>query len=251
MKLAFPLLAALLVSGCDVRRDPAPAPREQPSPPEAPANSAAPVLVDQAPLYRAVGTEPGWALTIDRGRISYVGDYGETRINQLAPSPIISGASKTYRTLRLEVVVTPGRCSDGMSDLIYRDKVTVRADDKNVTGCGGGTIAPAGLDGTSWTVTAINGRPVPRGGAQFVNFADGHLSATFGCNRFSGVYSLNGDHLSAADLAMTEMACGEPAMTFERLGGAVLSSNMRVEQIDGTRMRLVSEAGSIDLRRAI
>jgi hypothetical protein len=40
-------------------------------------------------------------------------------------------------------------------------------------------------------------------------------------------------------------------MGHERQGGAILSSNMRVERIDGTRIRLVSEAGSLDLKRAI
>lgn len=107
-----------------------------------------------------------------------------------------------------------------------------------------------GLAGTKWVVTAINGRPTPGGAGYFVHFTESDIAAKFGCNSIGGGYRLNGDHLSTSDLAQTEMACPGPAMTVERLGGAVLSSNMRVERISGERLRLVSEAGSIDLQRA-
>ena len=109
--------------------------------------------------------------------------------------------------------------------------------------------APAGLSETSWSVVAINDRPTP-GPGYFINFANRRISARLGCNNISGTWRLNGDHLAASDLVQTEMGCPEPAMTFERLGSAVLGSNMRVERIDGAAMRLISEAGSIDLRRA-
>lgn len=251
MRLALTLLTALFMTACDARRDAGPATDAPPSPPAATANDASPAAIEQMPPYRAVGTEPGWALTIAGGRIDYVGDYGDTKINQPAPPPIISGATRTYRTARLEVAITPGRCSDGMSDFIYRDAVSVRADDKRVTGCGGGTIAPDGLAETNWTVTAINGRATPGGDGYFVNFAPDTVSARFGCNSIGGAWSVNGDHLSTGDLTMTEMGCGEPMQTFERLGVAVLSSNMRIERSDGNRMTLVSEAGSINLKRAI
>ncbi|MCY7339686.1 MAG: META domain-containing protein, partial [Sphingomonas bacterium] len=179
------------------------------------------------------------------------GYYGSTKTTPPARPPISGAATRTYCTARLEVAITPGRCSDGMSDLIYRDAVSVRADSKRVTGCGGGTIAPDTLANSSWTVTAINGRRTPSGAGYFINFADRDVSARLGCNSISGSWRLNGDHLSTSDLIQTELGCPEPASTFERLGSAVLNSNMRIEQLDGTRMRLVSEAGSIDLKRAI
>lgn len=254
MKLALTLLAMLFATACDGRRASTSAPDAQPFPPAAAANNAAPAKsapIDQAPPYRAVGTEPGWALTIAGGRIDYVGDYGDTKINQPAPKPIISATTKTYRTARLEVAITPGRCSDGMSDLIYRDSVSVRADNQHVTGCGGGTIAADSLANNKWTVTAINDRRTPGGAGYFIRFADRGMSAKFGCNGISGTWRRNGDHLSASDLIQTEMGCPEPAASFERLGSAVLNSNMRIEQLDGNRLRLVSEAGSIDLTPAL
>lgn len=219
----------------------------------------APVAIDQPPpipatpavaAYRAVGTEPGWALTIKGATMTYEGDYGSVKISEPTPANF-RPAPGSYSGKRLKLTISPGPCSDGMSDLIYRQTVRLVADGKTVEGCGGGTVAPDGLAGTSWTVTAISGRAMPRGPGYFVNFTGQQLSARFGCNSFGGDYRLNGDHLSANDLHVTEMACGEPAMTHERLGGAVLGSNMRIEREGGTTMRLVSEAGWIDLRRAI
>ncbi|MCY7339342.1 MAG: hypothetical protein LH465_05240, partial [Sphingomonas bacterium] len=122
MKLALTLLASLLIAACDARRDAAPAPDARPSPPAAAANDAAPAMpapIDQAPPYRAVGTEPGWALTIADGRIDYVGDYGETKINQPALPPIIGGAPRTYRTARLEGGITPGRGRGGRGARVF------------------------------------------------------------------------------------------------------------------------------------
>lgn len=201
-------------------------------------------------LYKAVGTEPGWSLTVRPARMDYVGDYGEVNIAEPTP-PNFRAAHGTYRSGKLQLTISAGPCSDGMSDLIYRQTVRVTADGRTVSGCGGGTIAPATLAGTSWSVTAVNGRATPGGANYYLQFAEGRLSAKFGCNSMGGRFRLNGDHLSVTDLVQTQMGCPEPSMTFEREAGILLGSNVRVERIGGERMRLVSEAGTIDLRRAI
>ena len=121
-----------------------------------------------------------------------------------------------------------------------------------LAGCGapGDRLSPVGIVETNWTVIEINDRPTP-GTGYFITFAGSEIAAQFGCNRISGRWRLNGDHLSTSDLVQTEMGCPRPAETFERLGSAVLRSNMRIERTSGEQIRLVGEAGSIDLRRAI
>ena len=245
------LLAAAL-AGCGdpneptaaVRNGPAAIPSAIDGPVESPKAEVGPVI------YKAVGNEPGWALTIRRDTMAYLGDYGSVRISAPTPADFRPAAGR-YSSGRLVLTISPGPCSDGMSDLVYRQTVGLVAAGKAVSGCGGGTIAPGKLADTRWTVVAINGRTTPGGQNYFFNFTVDDLSAKFGCNSFGGPYKLNGDHLAASDLHVTEMACGEPERTLERLGGAILSSNMRIERLSGTRIRLVSEAGSIDLSRAI
>ena len=208
-----------------------------------------PSVAPAAVSYKAVGTEPGWALTITRATMRYEGDYGSVTIDQPTPANF-RPAPGDYAGKRLKLTISAGPCSDGMSDLVYRQTVRLVADGKTVEGCGGGTVAPDGLAGTSWTVTAITGRATG-GAGYFINFATSELSAKLGCNSISGKWRRNGDHLLTTDLVQTEMGCPEPAATAEKLGSAVLGSNMRVESTGGETMRLVSEAGSIELRRAI
>ena len=201
-------------------------------------------------LYKAVGNEPGWSLTVRAARMDYVGDYGEVNIAEPTP-PNFRAAHGTYRSGKLRLTISAGPCSDGMSDLIYRQTVRVTADGRTVSGCGGGTIAPNTLANTSWSVVSVNGKPAPGGGDYFVQFSDQTLSAKFGCNSMGGGYRLNGDHLSVGNLQQTLMGCPEPSATLEREASVLLRSNIRVDKIGGERLRLVSEAGTIELRRAI
>lgn len=263
MKRILPLLAAALLASCGDPQDrlsdeeasveQGPAVLDE-SNAESETIAGASDLPDPADsgaiLYKAVGNEPGWNLTVRPARMDYVGDYGEVNIAEPTP-PNFRAAHGTYRSGKLQVTISAGPCSDGMSDLIYRQTVRVTADGRTVSGCGGGTIAENNLAGTNWAVVAVNGRPVPAGGGYFVQFGAADISTKFGCNSMGGQYRLNGDHLSTANLVQTEMACPEPAMSFEREAGVLLRSNVRVERTGGERMRLVSEAGTIDLRRAI
>ena len=201
-------------------------------------------------LYKAVGNEPGWSLAVRAARMDYLGDYGEVKIAEPTP-PDFRPVNGIYRSGRLRITISPGPCSDGMSDLIYRQTVRVTADSKTVDGCGGGTVAPSTLANTSWTVVSVNGRATPGGGDYFLTFADDRLSAKLGCNSMGGRFRQNGDHVTVASLEQTLMGCPEPAETFEREGSAILRSNMRLERISGERARLVSEAGTLELKRAI
>ena len=216
--------------------------------------SASSELPDQADsgavLYKAVGTEPGWSLTVHAARMDYAGDYGQVNIAEPTP-PDFRASHGSYRSGKLKVTISPGPCSDGMSDLIYRQTVQVTADGRTVSGCGGGTIAANMLAGTSWSVIAVNGRPVGGTGDYYVRFAEQELTARFGCNSMQGRYGVNGDHLTTGGLTQTEMACPEPSMSFERDASVLFRSNLRVEKIAGERLRLVSEAGTIELKRAI
>ena len=104
---------------------------------------AVPAVTNPAPgtpaaeTYRALGQEPGWSLVIDGGRISYVGDYGATRITVPRPDPRPSFNGRRYETPRLIVDLTYARCNDAMSGHGYEHQVLVIADGRSVRGCGG------------------------------------------------------------------------------------------------------------------
>ena len=97
----------------------------------------APAPGPEAEIYTARGQEPGWALTIAGGRIDYIGNYGEKRINVPRPEPRTTFNGHRYETARLVVDVTHGRCNDVMSGHGFADQVMVIADGETYHGCGG------------------------------------------------------------------------------------------------------------------
>jgi heat shock protein HslJ len=253
-------LLLLMLAGCDsgqdrlsdeqATRDPAPDTQAVPAG-QGTDDSAGPTgEVPAEPgevVYKALGNEPGWALTVRQNAMLYQGDYGTVWIVEATPGEFSPGPGTT-RSGRLTITIARGPCSDGMSDKVWRDKVTVAvAGGRTAQGCGGGEVVDVNaIEDVSWTVSAINDRPTGGGSRYALTFANGEVRGSLGCNSIGGKFSRNGDHLFTSELTATEMACGPPADKFERDGLAVLGSNMRIEKVDA-RTRLVSEAGTIDL----
>lgn len=90
-----------------------------------------------AEVYTARGNGPGWHLTISGGRMTYVGDYGDTRIAVARPEPRPTFNGRRYETAQLTVDVTYSRCNDGMSGHGYEHQVMVITPEGAVRGCGG------------------------------------------------------------------------------------------------------------------
>lgn len=88
------------------------------------------------PPYHAVGTEPFWNLLIDEHNITFVQPDAQP-IEQPTPKVIIGFAGEIYQTPRINVNIVHAKCSDGMSDRVYPDKVQVSVDGKQFNGCGG------------------------------------------------------------------------------------------------------------------
>lgn len=105
------------------------------------------LTVPRAPAanYRALGTEPFWSLELDGRQMVF--SEANTGLPVIEPQPraIHGFAGDIYQGKRISLNIVHGqRCSDGMSDRVYPDKVQVRVDERSFEGCGGaGTIAAA------------------------------------------------------------------------------------------------------------
>ena len=100
------------------------------------ATACAPLPPPPPPPYHAVGTEPFWDVLIDEHDVTFTLS-GSQPIRQPRPQAIIGIAGEIYQTPRLRVNIVHAKCSDGMSDRIYPDKVQVDADGQRFDGCGG------------------------------------------------------------------------------------------------------------------
>ena len=58
-------------------------------------------------------------------------------VRQPRPKAIVGFAGEIYQTPRIHMNIVHARCSDGMSDRTYPDKVQVDVDGRRFEGCGG------------------------------------------------------------------------------------------------------------------
>lgn len=209
------------------------------------------IPADERAVYRAIGTEPFWSLTIGGGRMVYEAPgHRRIAIDMPQAQPFFSG--RRYTSTAFMVEITPGPCSDGMSDRSYPDVVRITFPDRRapLSGCGGPPLAPATLADTNWAIVEISGARVS-GERYSLSFDGGRISGQAGCNRFSGGYRQNGETLTIGALAMTRMACPGPGMAHEQRFSEIMRGPVRISFPDGDTLLLTGAGGEVRARRAI
>jgi len=94
--------------------------------------------------YGALGTEPFWSLSIEPKTITF-DQMDHPKVRQATPKPRKTKYGRLYWTRRISVAIISNQpCSDGMSEYVYRDDVTVTVDGKKFLGCGGPRHLPKG-----------------------------------------------------------------------------------------------------------
>ncbi|MBN8843622.1 MAG: META domain-containing protein [Sphingomonadales bacterium] len=205
-----------------------------------------------AAAYMAIGTEPGWTLEITPTRLTYAGDYGETKIVVPNPGAKASMNGEVYAAGRLAVVIKHAPCSDGMSDRRYADTVRVVADGKSVQGCGGAILPPDTLAGSNWRFVSIGGVAVAADRPTSLSFDGTRISGSAGCNRFSGSYTADGRKLTAGPLMSTKMACPGAGMAQENAFFKLMSAPVSLSfPTDGTMEIGGADGQTAVLKRAI
>jgi len=200
--------------------------------------------------YLATGHAPEWNLVIDERNVAFMAT-GAAPIVEQTPPVTVGFAGEIYRTPRINVNIVHAACTDAMTGRAYRDQVQVDVNGRRYNGCGGDPqpmIRPAALAGTNWRVVAINGRATPATGNYTMNFEANRFGARFGCNSMGGNFTQRGDKLDVGQTFSTKMACPDPAMTFENLGGAIISRPMNIDW-NGNVLTLSNGSGRIDLSR--
>lgn len=75
----------------------------------------------------------------------------------------------------------------------------------------GVSVSVGRVAGLSWVPLVIDGEPVPEGaGVSLEIRADGKVSGTTGCNRFTATADVDAGAINLGDLAVTELACADP-----------------------------------------
>ena len=228
MRLALPLIAAaapLLLA--------APASAQRPAAP-----------------YRALGTEPGWTLTIDPRQMRYDGDYGETKVNVPTPRVQTIRNGRRYAARGMTVEITSRECSDGMSDRRYAETVRVTVRGRTLNGCGGERWEAPELAGGIWQIERIGNVPLQGAPGPTIQSFTGRLSASPGCNAHNGGYRIERGRLVAGPLASTRKMCLPALMRRDAQFAAILRQPLKMASPrEGTLVLTAPDGKQIALRR--
>ena len=91
--------------------------------------------VPQPERYRALGTEPFWAVTV-KGTTAIL-ERPDKQPASFAVSRTDESRSLRFQGNGFTMTMTDGPCSDGMSDAIWSDQVSVAFGEGTLKGCGG------------------------------------------------------------------------------------------------------------------
>lgn len=124
----------------------APAQPSAPPAPTPPPAKSTPAKPDVPPAadYRALGTEPFWAIIVKGGQATLTRP-GYPPLT-FAVSFRDDGLKLRFHGDGLTMTITPGPCSDGMSDALYMDHVQVAFAQGILKGCGGKRSEPGNGD---------------------------------------------------------------------------------------------------------
>ena len=188
-----------------------------------------PVAPTEEAAWFALGTEPFWNVEITPQHINYH-DADGRQIRVATPRVTHHAGARRYVTDQISVEITPGTCSDGMSDRKYADTVQVVAGGRTLSGCGGRVLPPTHLDGTNWRIVSIGGVALPSEGARapFMRFEGNRVSASTGCNTMTGNFTSDGTRLTVSQMISTMMACVGPAGEQEARLGQLLRQSLSI-----------------------
>lgn len=83
-----------------------------------------------------------------------------------------------------------------------------------LSGCG--LLGNDPLDGTAWVLVSYDKNQPIEGTTLTVEFAEGRISGSSGCNSYGGEYEVKGDNLTVGEVAWTLMACMDPEGVMEQ-----------------------------------
>ena len=168
-------------------------------------------------VYRAIGSEPIWSVTIDRSHIRFrnIAFRIET-YRTPARRPTRHGFAYVIRRYRFEI--TRGPCDEVENGRDYADnfRIVDLRDGHVYLGCGGPVLLPPRLAYTGWQVRAVGGARVRGVDAPVLEFSDGTLEIRSGCWSLTGPFGERGRTLRPGTIvARQREGCTGPRMPHE------------------------------------
>ena len=107
----------------------------------------------------------------------------------------------------------------------------------------GGSLSSDPLKGTAWTLTAINDTPALANTSVTVEFADGQLGGSSGCNSYGGAYKASGNKITTDSINMTLMACLDAGVMEQESAFLGILQNAQTFELTEDQLLILSSDG--------
>lgn len=152
------------------------------------------------------GADPSWSLDINHNKAIQFSIPGLNAPVAFSPvPPILSGDSIIYNIVsendKMQIILSPGVCNEGVSGNVYDYKVTVNYKEKTYKGCGAVMNADGSLTG-AWLLNDIEGESKKWETQPYiiVDLATEKFYGNTGCNNFSGSARMRGTKICFSDI---------------------------------------------------
>lgn len=197
-----------------------------------------------AGAFQARGEDPRWALSVGPDSIVYIDETNRVQVSERNPGRVVPREGR-LATRRI-VLDTTARACTLPSGATYAQTVQVTVDGLVFRGCGG-ALSVDQLNGTSWTVLSVNGRPTTAG-VHTARFANGQLLLQLGCYRASAPFTTSGQTLTAGALSRSAGSC--PEAEFSANAEKALGGPLSIERIGTDQLILRNQFGSLALLKS-
>ena len=111
----------------------------------------------------------------------------------------------------------------------------------------GGQLSSAApeLEGKTWKLAAIDGRPPVPGSRPTVSFNRGQVGGSAGVNQFGGTYRASGSIITLSDISSTLMASADPALNAQEQTILSALQGQVAYRVSGSQLELVSGATTL------
>lgn len=107
----------------------------------------------------------------------------------------------------------------------------------------GGSARNDTLNGTAWTLTSIDNTPPLGKTALTVEFTDGQIGGSSGCNSYGGSYKIKGEKFTTDSIAMTLMACADSGVMEQEQAFLGYLQNAQTFKLSGEQLQIFRSDG--------
>lgn len=199
----------------------------------------------------AQGYTPQWSMQMDTDRYTLKSaELGIEQSGKTANGQQIDGRTTRYDMGDTVIDLIDRVCVDPVDQTRYYYTLSIVAAGQELNGCGGVQLPVADLNQTRWQGLPIAEDLLPRTFDGTLEFDNGRLFGTTGCNRFSGSYRIENMTLITGPLAVTRMACTGKRGRFETRMLGILGKPAQIFlRNDGSIELFAEEIGGISFRR--